>query len=129
MKKELKKEENITEEKTDNEKSKDEVNPIDAILDAKNNDPVTLYSAESDEPIEFEQVALIPLDEKVYVILKPLDDLEDVDEDQGVAFEIIEDDEEFFLNLIEDASLIQKIFDEYLRLSDEQSGDSDKKSN
>ena len=46
-----------------------EVDAFSAILDEDNNDNVVLYNA-NNEPVEFEQVAIVPLNGKDYVILK-----------------------------------------------------------
>ena len=48
-----------------------EMSMIDKILDENNSDPVVLYD-ENNKETKFEQVAVIPLDEKLYVLLKPI---------------------------------------------------------
>ena len=47
------------------------MNPIDAIFDPDNNDAIILFS-ENGEEIAFEQIAVIPIKDKPYVILKPI---------------------------------------------------------
>ena len=66
-------------------------NPIEQILDEKNLDNVVLYDAEN-KPIEFEQVAVIPLDRTgmLYAIMIPVTPMEGVSEGEGVLFVIDE---------------------------------------
>lgn len=66
-------------------------NPIDQILDEKNMENVILYDAEN-KPIEFEQVALIPLERtaKLYAIMIPVTPMQGVNEGEGVLFVIDE---------------------------------------
>ena len=44
------------------------VNAIDALFDENNTDNIVLYN-EKEEPVEFEQIAIIPIEENVYAIL------------------------------------------------------------
>lgn len=66
-------------------------NPIEQILDEKNLDNVVLYDAEN-KPIEFEQVAVIPLERTgmLYAIMIPVTPMEGVSEGEGVLFVIDE---------------------------------------
>ena len=48
--------------------NKNRVNPIDAIYDENNEENIVLYN-ENDEPVEFEQIAVIPIEDNVYVIV------------------------------------------------------------
>ena len=92
---------------------KEAINPIEAIYDENNNDNIILYN-DKDEPVEFEQIAVIPSDDKVYVILQPVQRLEGMGEDEALAFEITKDkDGNDSLTLVEDDALIDWIFEEY----------------
>ncbi|MBO5954408.1 MAG: hypothetical protein J6Q13_00385 [Clostridia bacterium] len=66
-------------------------NPIEQILDEKNMDNVILYDAEN-KPIEFEQVAVIPLERTglLYAIMIPVTPMQGVGEGEGVLFVIDE---------------------------------------
>ena len=66
-------------------------NPIAQILDEKNMDNIVLYDAEN-KPIEFEQVAVIPLDRTglLYAIMIPVTPMQGVNEGEGVLFVIDE---------------------------------------
>ena len=92
------------------------INPIDVLLDPNNYDNVVLYN-DKDEPVEFEQIAIIPLDDKTYVILQPVN-REDIgiEEDEAFAFEIIQDEEKGdSLVLVEDDVLrhVRSLFEIY----------------
>ncbi|MGN1213066.1 MAG: DUF1292 domain-containing protein [Christensenellales bacterium] len=95
------------------------VNAIDALFDENNSDNIVLYN-EKEEPVEFEQVAIIPLDEVVYAILKPTAKIDGVKDDEAFAFEIIAGDNDESLRLVEDEKIIDKVFEEYNKLVDEE---------
>ena len=88
-------------------------NPIDALYDENNNDIIQLY-AEDGKLINFEQIAIIPINERVYVILKPVQPLEGVGEDEGLVFEIAtNEDGAEYLKLVVDMAIIDAVFDIY----------------
>ncbi len=92
-------------------------NPIDALFDEENNDAIVLFN-ERGEEIAFEQIALIPLNERVYAILKPVMPLEGLGENEALVFSIEENDEtnEECLVLVVDVEIIDKVFDVYDKL-------------
>ena len=95
-------------------------NAIDALFDQDNNDNITLFN-EKDEPVEFEQIALIPLNEVVYAILRPTQKIEGVADDEAFVFEIVEDEENGdTLRLVEDDGIIEDVFADYNKLLDEE---------
>lgn len=95
---------------------KETINPIDALYDENNNDNIVLYN-DQDEPVEFEQIAVIPSEDKVYVILQPVQPLEGMGEDEALAFEIIKNEKgENSLVLVEEDALIDWIFNEYKKM-------------
>ncbi|MBR4124417.1 MAG: DUF1292 domain-containing protein [Clostridia bacterium] len=97
-----------------------EANALDALFDANNNANITLYN-EKDEPVEFEQIAIIPLNDRVYAILKPTADVEGVADDEAFVFEVVEDEENGdSLRLVEDDKVIDAVFADYNKLLDEQ---------
>ncbi len=57
---------------------------IDVLTDETNTDPIVLTNGKG-EKISFEQIAVIPLD-KLYCILKPIDKIEYVKEDEAMVF-------------------------------------------
>lgn len=88
-------------------------NPIDALFDEENNDAIILFN-EKGEEIAFEQIALIPL-EKTYAILKPIQPIEGLGENEGLVFsiEVNEETNEEYLALVVDEAIIDKVFDVY----------------
>lgn len=97
-------------------------NPIDCLFDEDNNDPIVLFN-EKGEKVEFEQIAIIPVEERIFAILKPTDKMEGIGEDEALVFEVVEpenEDEEEYLNLVSDIEIIDKVFDVYNKLMDEE---------
>ena len=89
--------------------------PVSQILDENNLDNIILYDAEN-KPIEFEQVALIPLDEtnKLYAILIPVTPMQGVEEGEGVLFELDEDTRD--LEIVRDDNIINQVLTVYEKL-------------
>ena len=97
-------------------------NPIDCLFDEDNTDPIELYN-EKGEKMSFEQIALIPLEERIFAILKPMEKTDGVGEDEALVFEVVEpenEEDEEYLNLIADIDIIDKVFDVYNKLMDEE---------
>lgn len=89
------------------------INPIDALYDENNNDAIILFN-EKGEEIAFEQIALIPIAEKVYAILKPIQPMDGVGEDEGLVFSIEQNDAgEEYLMLTVDEEIIDAVFTVY----------------
>ena len=95
-----------------------ELSPIDKILSEDNDDNIILYD-ESDNETEFEQVAVIPLDEEVYVILAPVTQIEGVGEDEAFVFIIEGDEGEELLSIVTEDEIVDRVFEEYYKLLDE----------
>ena len=88
----------------------DVINPIDAIFDENNNDAIILFN-ENGEEMAFEQIAVIPLSEKVYVILRPIKPMEGLGEDEGLVFSIEQNENnEDYLMLAVDEDIIDAVF-------------------
>ena len=97
------------------------MNPIDALYDENNNDAIILMN-ENGEEIAFEQVALIPIKENAYVILKPVRPMEGVGEDEGLVFAIMGETPNEYLELVVDEKIIDDVFTVYDRLVEEEMG-------
>lgn len=92
---------------------------IDILYDEENSDNITLYD-EAGNPVEFEQIALIPLEELSYVILRPLDgSAVGIAEDEAIVFAVREDAEDAQLEVVQDDDIIDAVFAEYYRLLEE----------
>lgn len=89
--------------------------PIDAILDADNSDNIILYD-ENGTATEFEQIAVIPLDKKLYVILKPVVTIPGMTEDEALVFVIDEVDDTEILFIVTDDELIDEVFAQYYEM-------------
>ena len=92
--------------------------PIDKLLDENNTENIVLYN-EDNEPVEFEQIALMPCEGKVYAILKPVGEGMGLAEDEALVFYIDVIDDEECLMLAEDDRIIDLVFAEYYRLLQE----------
>ncbi len=89
--------------------------PIDMLLDEKNDENIVLYD-ENNKENEFEQIAVIPVEDKTYVLLRPVEKWDGLGEDEAVVFAIEEIDDEDCLVLEEDDKVIDQVFDNYYDL-------------
>ena len=100
-----------------------ELNPIEALLDPQNTENIKLYD-ENDNETEFEQIALIPLNNSVYAILKPVEKMEGVDDDQAIVFELVEDEDNGdTLNVVMEEEVVNLVFDEYKKMIETEEGE------
>ena len=98
---------------------KEKMNAIDAIFDENNTENIVLYNAD-DEAVEFEQIAIVPIEENDYAILKPVVPLEGMSDDEAMFFELQENDEgERQLVMVQEEDVIDKVFDIYEKLFEE----------
>lgn len=103
----------------DQEKPEVELDVLDILLDEENEEPITLYN-ENDKAIRFDQIAIIPMEEKLFAILKPIDEMEEVAEDEAIVFRVDEKESgESELVIETDEALAMRVFDEFYRLLDE----------
>ena len=94
----------------------EERDAIDMLLDEECTDDITLYD-ENNVPVDFEQIAVIPLDERLFAILKPVEPLEGVGEDEGIVIEIDEEADEIYT--VNEDDIVDKVFEEYYRMNAE----------
>jgi len=105
-------------------KIEEELSPIDRLFDENDVGPISLFD-EKGEEVQFEQIAIIPLEEEVYAILKPMTQMEGVGEDEALVFQVVESEDEDgnnddHLDLVADIDVIDKVFDVYNKLMDEE---------
>ena len=98
--------------------SNSEKNPIEVLL-SDSDENIILHDADG-KPVEFEQVALIPIDEgpyrdRVFALLRPLDD-EDLEADEAVVYELEADEERAMLTPVEDEDVLHQVFTLYYEL-------------
>ncbi|MBQ7858413.1 MAG: DUF1292 domain-containing protein [Oscillospiraceae bacterium] len=81
---------------------------LEQLMDENNVENIILYS-ENNEQLEFEQIALIPIDGDLYAILRPVPTPEWMRPDEALVFEVTPD----ALQILEDDLLIDRVFEEY----------------
>lgn len=86
---------------------------VDKILDEENCDNIILYDEDNNE-IEFQQIAVIPFEDKTYVILHPVEKLEGLEDDEALVYYIDEENDEVLI--VDDENIILAVFDEYYKL-------------
>ncbi len=94
---------------------REERSQIELLLDENNTDNLKLYD-ENNKETEFEQVAVIPLNEKVYAILKPVTKIVGINDDEALVFGIEEIDDEDCLVIVDDEKIVDEVFKEYYAL-------------
>jgi uncharacterized protein YrzB (UPF0473 family) len=91
---------------------------IDILLDENNTDPITLVDTDG-QSTKFEQIAVIPFEEKIYCILRPVSKIKEVDlkDDEAIVFYVDEEsDEEPALIVESDYEKATAVFDKYYDL-------------
>ena len=99
------------------------VDLLDVLLDAENKDPIVLLD-EKGRQLTFEQVAVIPYgsddDKKLYCVLKPIDKIEGIADDEAVVFLVDEDaNGNTVLRVEENEERAIAVFDRYYDLLEE----------
>ena len=98
---------------------------IEKLFDEDNRDNIVLYNNKG-EPTEFEQVAVVPIEGKLYAILTLANPTEDINADEGFVFEIVSEDEHHSFNLVDNEEIIDEVFTLYeglMDLLDEEDGE------
>lgn len=90
----------------------------DILLDEKNKNPIVFVDGNG-RKIAFEQIAVIPYNEKLYCILKPIDKIKGIADDEAVVFYVDEEGSEPTLKAETDDLLAMEVFEEYYNLLDE----------
>lgn len=89
---------------------------IAALLDKNNTDPIFLYN-EDDDLVEFEQIAVIQCEGRLYCILKPVEHMEGVADNEALVFHIDQDeDSDDILTMVVNDGIIDAVFDSYHKL-------------
>ena len=90
---------------------------LNRILDPDDKEPIVLDSAVG--PIEFEQIAYIPYQECVYVVMHNLTPMEGIGEEECMIFRYVQDDGEENLLLEDDEDIANAVYEVYLSLFDD----------
>ena len=102
----------------DVEKEMSDFDILDVLLDQNDTDPIVLED-DKGKRIRFEQVAIVPYDNKIYAVLKPIDKIEGVKDDEAIVFLCDETTKPTTLRPEADQEIAIKIFDEYYNLVEE----------
>ena len=99
------------------------VNLLDVLLDEDNTAPIYMRD-ESGRQLKFEQVAVIPYEvrkeKRLYCVLKPLDKIEGIGDDEAIVFVVDQDDEgNSIIKIEEDEEVAIAVFDKYYDLLEE----------
>ena len=97
---------------------------LDILLDKDNKEPITLMD-EKGKQISFEQIAMIvhevKKEKKLFAILKPIDKIEGLGENDAIVFLVDQDkDGNTILKIEEDEDVAMDVFDEYYDLLEEE---------
>ena len=97
---------------------------LDVLLDKDNRDPITLVDT-SGRTIDFEQIAVIPFETRrgnrnLYCVLKPLDPIEGVADDEAIVFRVDWNEEGVsVIRVEEDKEIAVSVFPRYSELMEE----------
>ena len=92
---------------------------IDILLDEDNKDPIVLVDGQG-KKLSFEQIAVIPYNNKIYCVLKPIDKIQNVQDDEAIVFFVDEQEGKEPVLMVEtDEKVAMDVFDEYYNLLDE----------
>lgn len=91
---------------------------LDILLDEENCSPIALCD-DNHRAINFEQVAVIPYKDKIYCILKPLDHIDGVADDETIVFYVDESGEKNELRAEMNKMDAMCVFEEYYDLLEE----------
>ena len=111
----------------DNKEQKQEaaqVDLLDVLLDKDNKDPITLMD-EKGKQLSFEQIAMIvhevKKEKKLFAILKPVDKIEGIGENEAIVFLVDQDKNgNTILKIEEDEDVAIDVFDGYYDLLEEE---------
>jgi L-rhamnose mutarotase len=83
-------------------------------------DIIVLYNEATDKDEEFYELATLDIDGKWYIVMKPVEELPDIADDEVLIYEIIEDKEgNSNFAAIEDEEVLQKVFNEFMEMLEE----------
>ena len=82
-------------------------------LEEEDNDIIILHNEVNDTDEEFYHLATLDVDKRLFIIMKPVEKLEDIADDEVLIYEIVEKDGEDRFEPIEDEALLNKVFKEF----------------
>ena len=107
----------------ENQNNEKQLDLLDVLLDQDNKEPIVLMD-ENGKQMTFEQVAVIPYevrkDKRLYCVLKPLDKIEGIGEDEAIVFLVDTDDQgNSIIKIEEDEEIAIAVFEKYYDLLEE----------
>ncbi len=107
-----------------NQTQAQQVDLLDVLLDKDNKDPITLMD-EKGKQLAFEQIAMIvhevKKEKKLFAILKPVDKIEGIGENEAIVFLVDQDKNgNTILKIEEDEDVAIDVFDDYYDLLEEE---------
>lgn len=93
-------------------------NILEVLLDENDKSPIALLD-EKGKIITFEQIAVIPMEDGLYCLLKPLGYMEGVADDEAIPFYVDETKDPPVLRIEMDKKKAMAVYDEYCKLLDE----------
>ena len=82
-------------------------------LEEEDNDIIILHNEVNDTDEEFYHLATLDVDKRWFIIMKPVEKLEDIADDEVLIYEIVEKDGQDRFEPIEDEALLNKVFKEF----------------
>jgi len=114
-----KKLEKIEEVSREVEQEASHVDIVDILLDENNKEPIVLID-DKGKKLSFEQIAVIPYNDRIYAVLKPIDKIDNVQDDEAIVFFVHEEEGQEPVLMVEtDEKTAIAVFDEYYNLLDE----------
>ena len=96
----------------------------DQMSTTEDDDIIVLYNEETDKDEEFFELATLDVDGKWYIVMKPVEQLPDIADDEVLIYEIIEDKEgNSNFAPIEDDAVLEKVFNEFIAMLEEWDGE------
>ena len=81
----------------------------------EDDDIITLYNEVTDKHENFYHLATLDVDGRWFIVMKPVEKLEDIADDEVLIYEIVEnEDGNDVFQPIEDEELLGKVFDEFM---------------
>ena len=110
--------------KVDNKEEVQAEDLLDILLDKDNKEPITLMD-EKGKQISFEQIAMIvhevKKEKKLFAILKPVDKIEGISENEAIVFLVDQDKNgNTILKIEEDEDVAIDVFDDYYDLLEDE---------
>lgn len=82
-------------------------------------DIIILHNEATDRDEEFYHLATLDVDKRWFIVLEPAEELDDIQEGEVLIYEIVEGKDQDEMVPIDDEKLLQKVFDEFLKMQDD----------